>query len=71
MLIRVHCQNFTSIAQTGPLLERFESLKRDFPEFFDEKFFFGLGVNINPMGVPKVHTKNGDPSSNPLENLPR
>ena len=71
MLIRVHCQNFTSIAQTGPLLERFESLKRDFSEFFDEIFFFGLGININPMGAPKMHTKDGDLSSNTQENLPR
>ena len=38
-----------------------------FSRVFWSKKFFGLGVNINPMGVPEVHIKNGDHSSNPLE----
>ena len=39
ILIRVYCQNFTSIALIGRPLEGFENFKRDFPEFFGLKIF--------------------------------
>ena len=42
-----------------------------FSRVFLIKKIFGLGVNINPIGEPKVHTKDGDPGSNPLENWPK